>query len=544
MNFFKCIVISLFCLFIVFPLHSQNHVQRGGFENPIGCPTNPDQMTLVPDWYLPTAGSANFFHACAPVPTGANMPKNPFGFQNARTGEGMGGAWMYFGGFVFREYLGSPICPMVPGRLYHVEFYVNLIGASSIAIDAMGIFFSTYQFMDPGAVDLGYITPHIENPSGNFLSDTSGWMRIGGDFIADSAYAYIVIGNFATDAETGILNLGPGSSPYYFVDDVSVTTKLFVQDQPDTTICFGDSVQLNAIGGTTYAWNASPTLSDTTISNPIAWPTVTTQYIVNVSDGACVSAQDTITITVTPAFSVSADTSICSGESTQLAANGGSTYSWSPSAGLDDTTSSNPVASPNTTTKYMVTIIDTVCGMSQEFVTVTIDTIPDINIPYADTTIDKGNSIVLEVSGGKFYLWSPSEGLSCTSCQNPIAAPSQTTTYYVIGTDGKGCQTPDSVLIIVNEVKALIIVPNAFTPNGDGMNDLFFVRTIGEIDAYNLKIYNRWGEAVFYSKDILDIWDGTYKNGILPASTYVYYISGVDDFGNSILEKGTITLLR
>ncbi|KJS06830.1 MAG: hypothetical protein VR77_03160, partial [Flavobacteriales bacterium BRH_c54] len=162
-----------------------------------------------------------------------------------------------------------------------------------------------------------------------------------------------------------------------------------------------------------------------------------------------------------------------------------------------------------------------------------------------DTIIEACGSVQLNVNGGVSYLWSPSIGLSCTSCPNPIASPIITTSYVVSSTTN-GCSDNDTVIVVV-EGSSPLIIPNVFTPNQDGVNDGFNFSG-GCLNAVNKKIYNRWGQLLFESNQIAEEWNGRMTSGEeAPEGTYFYIftISLIED-GNEITKifKGTVTLLR
>ena len=186
----------------------------------------------------------------------------------------------------------------------------------------------------------------------------------------------------------------------------------------------------------------------------------------------------------------------------------------------------------------------------------------DTNIKQAyagkDTTICLGDSIRLgtndTIKGNYSFLWSPTTGLSDTCVQNPYAKPEQTITYQLMQSYYNSYYTSDVITITVidcnvpppdtnTEVKQMFYIPNIFSPNSDGANDILYIR--GEnIKEASISIYNRWGEKVFESNDIAKGWDGNYKGKPCPADVYVYYANIT--FSNGITEqkKGNVTLVR
>ncbi len=241
----------------------------------------------------------------------------------------------------------------------------------------------------------------------------------------------------------------------------------------DVAICSGNTTNLSASGGTSYVWTPSTGLSSSIISNPVANPTSTTTYTVSVSNGTC-SVTDAVVLTVnpTPVADAGLDVTICSGSSTNLAANGGTIYSWSPATGLSDPNIANPVASPSGTSIYVVTVSNGLCS-SQDAVTVNVVSPPVANAGN-DVTICSGTTTNLNASGGTVYSWSPSAGLSNASIANPVASPGFTTTYSVTVSNGT-CSTTDAVIVNVNPTPlanagsdVTVCLGNNTTLNGSG----------------------------------------------------------------------------
>jgi len=169
----------------------------------------------------------------------------------------------------------------------------------------------------------------------------------------------------------------------------------------------------------------------------------------------------------------------------------------------------------------------------------TITTIPN-------TTIELGESVyLLSSSSTGLYSWSPNAWLDCINCPNPITTPKETITYNVSLMGEHGCTASDQVTIFVKS-DIIIYIPNTFTPNGDGLNDTFFAKmNVDFKDDFELLIFNRWGNLLFESHNILNGWDGTYKNTLVPSGTYVYAISYYDRTKTGTIKKlGMINLLK
>jgi hypothetical protein len=222
----------------------------------------------------------------------------------------------------------------------------------------------------------------------------------------------------------------------------------------DTAICKGSSTTLHASGGTTYSWSPSTGLSSTSIYNPVASPTNTTAYLVTVTNSSGCSGTAAVMVTVNPLPIASAkptDTSICIGSSVTLIANGGTSYSWSPSTGLSSTTIYDPIASPTSTLSYAVTVSNAYGCTASAGVKVTVNPLPNVSAG-RDTAICKGSSTTLHASGGTTFAWSPSTGLSSASIYNPVASPTNTTTYTVTATNSGGCSGTATITVTINPV--------------------------------------------------------------------------------------------
>jgi gliding motility-associated-like protein len=151
----------------------------------------------------------------------------------------------------------------------------------------------------------------------------------------------------------------------------------------------------------------------------------------------------------------------------------------------------------------------------------------------------------LTASGGARYVWTPAESLSNPNVSNPVASPATTTTYKVAVTTSRGCTAEDTITVYVSAdlAKNGIQIPNAFTPNGDGKNDCFGVKFLGQISNLKLSVYDRWGNRVFYTTNPSQCWDGTNKGKVLQSDVFIYQLSATTMCGD-IIRKGTVTLIR
>ena len=221
---------------------------------------------------------------------------------------------------------------------------------------------------------------------------------------------------------------------------------------PDQAICDGDSYQMNPVGlvgGETVAWSPAAGLTNAGIPNPVATPTVTTTYSLNVSSAGCTSSDDiTITFNPLPPADAGPDQSICDGEVTLMAASGGTQYAWSPITDLANPASPTTQASPLMVTNYTVTVTDANGCVNTDNMTITVDPLPAVNAG-VDDSMCNGQNVQLDASGAVNYSWSPIAGLNNPISATPTFNGNATTTFTVTGTDINGCQNTDDVTVTV-----------------------------------------------------------------------------------------------
>ena len=246
-----------------------------------------------------------------------------------------------------------------------------------------------------------------------------------------------------------------------------------------------------------------------------------------------------------PTAIVSDNEFICIGDTVQLAAQGGINYLWQPDSSLSSSTNPIVLAYPITNTSYLVQVSNVFNCIDSATIFVKVQQKPNFN-SLQDTTIIVGEKLQLNVSAGIgfIYKWTPSEGLSCDDCPNPIANPLKSQTYIVEISDSLGCFfITDTINIEVIELFTLD-VPSTFTPNGDGVNDVIYAKGAGLKELLAFKIYNRFGELVFETNDFNIGWDGTYRGEPQNMETYIYTVEALT-FGDKVLsKKGNISLLR
>lgn len=334
--------------------------------------------------------------------------------------------------------------------------------------------------------------------------------------------------------------------------DIVINVPIEVNAGDDTIICLTDSTMLTPSGGVSYTWSPGATLSCTNCANPFAFPTVKTVYTVISTDinGCHDTADATIDIKTHVESIVGDGDEICEGETTNLSVSGARTYLWLPSDRVNDATSPAPEVSPIATTNYLVIAYEGSCIPDSNNVEVIVRPKPTVSVR-GEQQIVAGSSADLLASGTNIvrFLWEPSNTLSCDDCADPVASPFKTTIYTVKVFTKYECVDSAKAKISVLCDKSQLYVPNTFTPNGDGMNDVFMVRGTGINTLKSFKVFNRWGEVMFERENV-DVndktngWDGNYNGVQLPPDVYVYMVEAYCENGELLKLKGDITIIR
>jgi len=352
------------------------------------------------------------------------------------------------------------------------------------------------------------------------------------------------------------------------------------------TVCPGATIPASAFAsapaGASFVWTNSNTAiglaaSGTgntpafTATNTSGSPIVSTITVVGTSSG-CVGPPAFYTITVNPIVSSTSSISICQGDSflvggVYYSSTGSYSETLTSSFGCDSIATINltvnPVVSSNVNLavcsgdsmliqgdyytdagSYSFNFTSSLGCDSIVTYNLSVNPLPTISI-LGGGLINLGESVnltVIPISASFSYFWSPSSGLSCVSCAQPIASPSESTWYFVTVTNANGCQATDSIFVEVDPSSSLYI-PNIFSPNDDGNNDVYLVRGKG-ISLFLLQIYNRWGQLVFESNDIENGWDGTKDGNPFNQGVFVYKITATMSSGKKINETGNVTLIR
>ncbi len=437
----------------------------------------------------------------------------------------------------------------------------------------------------------GQQTPTINNLSpGNYIvsvTDANGCVAVGNITILQGPVCCVLTAsvntqqtdcNAATGSITITVDANSGDAPFqysinggttfsannqfnllaaatYFIEVIDANNCIFrdtvivTEANNDITIsisqtdvsCFGlndASIVLNISGSNTpFSIEWSDGVSQQSSRNSLA----SGIYDVTITDQLGCTENASITLTEPSPVSVDLgeNQTICNGSSIVLDAGNNNSYEWSNGS----TQSSITVSEAGI---YSVTVANANSCTATDSVEIFLS---DVTVNAGnDTSIIENNAVVLDAisnSNGGSFIWSPSTSLSCNNCNNPVATPRETTTYTVTYTNEFSCVASDDITIIVIEGEYYFYMPNIFSPNADGNNDLVFPIYNGT-KQFTLRIWNRWGQKVFECVNVNEgcVWDGTVKGKLLDPTVLTW--EAVVEFKIPSIEryKGSITLIK
>ncbi|MFI5149874.1 MAG: gliding motility-associated C-terminal domain-containing protein [Bacteroidia bacterium] len=364
-------------------------------------------------------------------------------------------------------------------------------------------------------------------PSGGSGTYTYSWSPSGGS------------GPAATALDSGVYictvkdSLGCSVTIHDTVRNSGYLPNALILASGPTVFCAGGNVTLTASGGGTYSWSNGQSTNSITVNTGGV-------YTVSVTN-ACgtVTRSDTVKVKPLPVPLISGLNKLCAGSSTILTASGGTSYSWS-TGGLNDTIH---VSNPGI---YTVTATNP-CGSVSTTDTVKVNTVTALFHP--DTTSGTAPLPVLftnlSTPNATTFSWNFGDGTSGNgTTPTHTYGTGGTFTVTLTVTDANGCTSVYVQVIVVKDIISWIVVPNVFTPNGDGSNDLYHVNYQG-IAAFNMKIYDRWGVMIAQLVAPGQTWDGYTIGGVMASDgTYYYILNALGTDGKSYNQSGFIQLIR
>ncbi len=444
-----------------------------------------------------------------------------------------------------------------PGAMF------NIIAHSDVIIDSFAV-----KFLSAQPVNL-----QIYSKSGSyrgFEQSQFSWNQVGGyngltpepvgrltiipNFLNQPLAAGDTIAYYVTTSNNIKEAISTGTPPngsVYKTDGVIDFVNGSANDYPFSTFIgprvLNMRIYYSTRAGLSYSWSTGDT------TDAIRYPAFTdSTFMVQVSDTSGCKNRDSVLVVVKPKPIVDAgtDTIICAGNIYALQGQtNATTVEWTPADGLSATDILNPVWVYNQPVVYYLNATSEFGCKSSD--SVKIDVIAITVNAGADTTLCDGETYQLQAtSSASDVVWSPVTGLSAANILTPQFNNPVGFEYVLTATDLlSGCSLSDTVKIDIGPCSSYLKVPGAFTPNGQGENNYFTV--FGKnIDQYEIRIFNRWGEVVYSSRDVIELndlnrgWDGTLDGKLQQTGTFAYYINARDRGGKVIEKKGNLTLIR
>lgn len=312
-----------------------------------------------------------------------------------------------------------------------------------------------------------------------------------------------------------------------------------------TTICRNSTLSLQTSGTENFSWQGPDGFSATSnvVSITDAQEKHSGKYVVTATSAAGCSVKDSVIATINPrpdAGVSPTEASICEGETIALSGMGGDDFLWSPAAGLSATKIAAPTAAPLTTTRYAVTVANAFGCTDTAYAQVTVLAKPKADAG-PDIQLLKGQSVVLSATArgtNISYTWRPDIAITNSTTLQPEVAPQQSTAYVLTVTSAVGCGTATDTVNVT--VLKDIFIPTAFTPDGDGINDVWRPAGLQLFADKEVRVFNRYGQVVFLSRSN-SVWNGNFKGVEQPAGIYTYIIK-VKKL--NLLLKGWVMLVR
>jgi gliding motility-associated-like protein len=343
---------------------------------------------------------------------------------------------------------------------------------------------------------------------------------------------------------------------------ITVTDSLSLSTIPDQELCITTPIDFIAYtndAANSFIWSSNINFTDTlnTDITDSIWthtPSGPMTYYINASNSGCSGIDSVVVDFIGSALVLTANDSICAGEQTTITATNMNltisfNYVWTPDSVIVAPSITNSVLVNPTSSQYIyVTATSNMGCVVNDSIQIYVGNIPTASViaTASETLVAEGSTVqLIGEPSGLSYIWSPGQGVINVNGQITDAVVDQTTIYTLTVTDGI-CAKTDTVLITTFQFicgDPYLYIPNAFSPNGDGENEILYVRG-ALVEEMVFRIYDRWGEMVFESFDRTDGWDGTFRGKALDPDVYDYYLDVTCVGGDEAIVKGNITLLR
>ena len=357
---------------------------------------------------------------------------------------------------------------------------------------------------------------------------------------------------------------------------IAVRSNPYVQSIEDITICRGETVVLQTDTAlvSSYSWSPAKFLDDASLLSPTSTPDDSAAYVISVVNEYGCARWDTVYVNVIEEViaSITGDDAVCRGERAMLeveveqASANGYNITWLPSGYFNNQNLNSQSITPNQDMLITAIITSETCAADTVEFEIEVNELPHVDAG-EDRFIYFGENVWLYAESPDeidSYNWSSPELLECGTCEITTWQADLSRNFAVNVVDENGCSSSDTVLYhVTGGCEDDIFIPTGFTPNGDEVNDKFFIRSIHEVKLEYFKIFDRWGREVYSSNDITQGWDGThpggwngfYNNNLLkkeeskPANdvipgVYVYMLKIGCRNGMQTMMQGNVTLIR
>jgi gliding motility-associated-like protein len=369
-----------------------------------------------------------------------------------------------------------------------------------------------------------------------------------------------------TDIEARYLTCGSNRvGPFQLLDPNPPAAPVVRANSP---LCAGSTLELFAstttAGNVVYTWTGPDGFTSNTqnTTRPNIQPNQSGNYTVVATLEGCASRPVSVDVLVNPYPGIPVITTNspqCIGNTIRIDSRidypGAVTYRWTGPNGFssNDPNLRFPNAQASISGDYRLVVTATQGGCSSEvFTNVSVGPPPTIDL-VSGGTYPTGTEIRLtsSVTNGpiRTWEWTPSTNLSCSNCPEPVATIRRDITYFVKVTNIYGCEATDTVSFRTFCESAQVFIPNAFTPDGDGSNDILMVRAKGIASVKHFRVFNRWGEVVFernnfQPNDPQHAWDGKVRGTVQPPAVYVYTAEVICENGTTYVYKGNVSILK
>ncbi len=394
-------------------------------------------------------------------------------------------------------------------------------------------------------------------PAHGSLSGFNTTAVTNGGMITPAGLGYQPFAGYSgTDAFTVRVSDGTFSATTTIGVTVSALPSGSITSTGGTVLCTGSSLTLTASGGNTYKWFKDGALITGNSSSQliITAPAIYTAIIVNAA-GCETPAANSITVTQLqqPKAAFTPDVNSCINlplqftNASSITNSGTVSYLWNDGKGLTSTAIS-PSFSYTQTGTYNVKlkVIPQACPALADSITkpiTTVDAAPGIRNPVTDVVKNQLTPLTVRELPGATYQWSPATFLLVPNVASPTIIATAEQEYLISQKVPSGCITVDTLLVRVQDNTSAYL-PNVFTPNGDGQNDILMPNLVGVKQLRFFRIFNRWGKMLFETTNIGVGWDGRYKGILQPLDTYTWSIEGYDGNGSFVKRQGSVTLIR